>query len=531
MDTVCARPKNLSGILTWNPKWKTDIKNSKHAMADTFCIWFEKDIDFLTLSIYSAVEGDSGEQDQSSKTGTEGSAYQAAPNPFGVRPILRKDIVSSASTYGSSNVVHIAPSRLGTTVKTTQANTLETKKPSILAPSRLGILNKSESSPSKCLLRPSALAQQVQNLKQKDLELKEKENVDGQEDDNSVNKLSEESDSSSLNLMKNTDDKPKSSHENYFATAISSTKTQSIPDKPSDAGGGSNDFVFGQNLNERVTGIGNADTKSKKSEGGFVFGQNLEERAIVSEDQTENNDKDDKDEKEEETNNHTTPEKTLEESAREYQEQHEKKVDIKEIEVKTGEEEESNVLQATCKLYLFDSNVQNWIERGRGLLRLNDYKTSNPGEFQSRLVMRTQGSLRLILNTKIFPGMTIERASQKSIRLTATDMSDGIKVFLISTSPKDSDNILRAVDWRIQQLRIKEEWSEKPKVVEKRKVDTDESSQESPPKKLRSTEDNTSVPTLRRTEESDGSVVDPETDASSSSCCTSSSLTLRSESD
>ena len=46
-------------------------------------------------------------------------------------------------------------------------------------------------------------------------------------------------------------------------------------------------------------------------------------------------------------------------------------------------------------------------------------------------VMRTQGSLRVILNTKIWPGMTIERASQKSLRITATDSDEGVKVFLI----------------------------------------------------------------------------------------------------
>ena len=46
-------------------------------------------------------------------------------------------------------------------------------------------------------------------------------------------------------------------------------------------------------------------------------------------------------------------------------------------------------------------------------------------------VMRTQGSLRLILNTKVWPGMTVMRASQKSVRLTATDGDEGVKVFLL----------------------------------------------------------------------------------------------------
>ena len=47
--------------------------------------------------------------------------------------------------------------------------------------------------------------------------------------------------------------------------------------------------------------------------------------------------------------------------------------------------------------------------------------------------MRTQGSLRLIMNTKIWPGMNVERASNKSVRITGTD-GDAVKVFLIIVS-------------------------------------------------------------------------------------------------
>lgn len=55
--------------------------------------------------------------------------------------------------------------------------------------------------------------------------------------------------------------------------------------------------------------------------------------------------------------------------------------------------------------------------------------------------MRTHGSLRVILNTKIWPGMTIERASSKSVRITATDGAEGIKVFLIVVRTTSSYNI------------------------------------------------------------------------------------------
>ena len=50
-------------------------------------------------------------------------------------------------------------------------------------------------------------------------------------------------------------------------------------------------------------------------------------------------------------------------------------------------------------------------------------------------VMRAQGSLRVILNTKVWAGQTIERASPKSIRLSAWDHEENsIKIFLLQVS-------------------------------------------------------------------------------------------------
>ena len=82
------------------------------------------------------------------------------------------------------------------------------------------------------------------------------------------------------------------------------------------------------------------------------------------------------------------------------------------VDVVTGEEEESNVLQANVKLYIFESEKKNWVERGRGSLRLNDDPSSTPGHLRSRLVMRTVGTLRIVLNTKLFPNMKCEKVTR-----------------------------------------------------------------------------------------------------------------------
>ena len=72
---------------------------------------------------------------------------------------------------------------------------------------------------------------------------------------------------------------------------------------------------------------------------------------------------------------------------------------------------------------MFDKDTSTWVERGRGQLRLNDLRTQAESgtSVTSRIIMRTAGSLRVILNSKIFPEMTLEKPTEKNIRLTAMD--------------------------------------------------------------------------------------------------------------
>lgn len=141
---------------------------------------------------------------------------------------------------------------------------------------------------------------------------------------------------------------------------------------------------------------------------------------------------------------------SLEESAAAHFAAAESRDIIPEVQVVTGEEDEKNVLMIQCKLYQFNTSSQNWVERGMGNLHLNDHKfTGVDGHFQSRLVMRAHGSLRLVLNTKIWSGMTVDRASKKSIRVSA-QCGEEIGVFLIvSTTINDAEQIYRALEYRV----------------------------------------------------------------------------------
>ncbi|XP_066508467.1 ran-binding protein 3-like isoform X1 [Hoplias malabaricus] len=209
----------------------------------------------------------------------------------------------------------------------------------------------------------------------------------------------------------------------------------------------------------------NATNKTEKG-AKFVFGQNMSERVLSPPKGSESTADGSKDtaSASEPSSLEATPEKnhsvteSLEESAAAYTKATAKKCILEKVEVRTGEEAESNVLQMQCKLFVFDKPAQSWIERGRGLLRLNDMASTDDGTLQSRLVMRTQGSLRLILNTKLWAQMQVDKASEKSVRITAMDTEDqGVKVFLISASSKDAGQLAAALHHRILALKSRAE--------------------------------------------------------------------------
>ncbi|XP_016142455.1 ran-binding protein 3-like [Sinocyclocheilus grahami] len=286
---------------------------------------------------------------------------------------------------------------------------------------------------------------------------------------NGVGKFGDSSSESRSVFLNNTESSDKSpkrekeGEENGGGQKVDGSQTECAVDS----------FVFGQNIKERAKldenstssdskdstqdsqsgrtnyflqymGSASSNNATNSSDKGskFVFGQNMSERVLSPPKGGEvpvEASKDSSAPVSEPSSQEATPEKnhsvteSLEESAAAYTKATAKKCILEKVEVRTGEEAESNVLQMQCKLFVFDKPAQSWVERGRGLLRLNDMASTDDGSLQSRLVMRTQGSLRLILNTKLWPQMQVDKASEKSVRITAMDTEDqGVKVFLIS---------------------------------------------------------------------------------------------------
>ncbi|KAL7634057.1 UNVERIFIED_CONTAM: hypothetical protein RMT77_015382 [Armadillidium vulgare] len=219
--------------------------------------------------------------------------------------------------------------------------------------------------------------------------------------------------------------------------------------------------------NSRVNGVGSTPPLSSKvGNAGFIFGQNLENRvsgvspsssAIFSNGETNPSSP---------TSGHNLftaaansiaatsatadGSKSLSESSRELSMKEESlKTKYEEVQVITGEEGERNVIQMNCKLYGWSSG--SWQERGRGILRLNDREIRD--ELHSRLVIRTQGTLTVMLNAKIWAEMSIEKPNDKSVRFTATDVDGQPKIYLVMGSPKDITLLHNSLEYRVAAAR------------------------------------------------------------------------------
>ncbi|XP_062870276.1 ran-binding protein 3-like isoform X3 [Trichomycterus rosablanca] len=189
----------------------------------------------------------------------------------------------------------------------------------------------------------------------------------------------------------------------------------------------------------------------------FVFGENMSERVVrpCSDDMSDSDGSStDSDSPSTEATTKMTVRHTLWESAAAYTASSRHRCLLKQVQVITGEENESNVVQLMCKLFILERGTQSWTERGRGVLRLNDLQTKYKGCLQSRMVMRHQGSLKLILNTKLYPHTHLQRPTRRNLQVTATDLeSHSVRVFLIQASARDIARLYVAIHHRLVALR------------------------------------------------------------------------------
>lgn len=217
-------------------------------------------------------------------------------------------------------------------------------------------------------------------------------------------------------------------------------RTSNVPTGVQPAPSSSAGFVFGQNLSARVElkeslNNGEASSTGHSSSNGSSDLLFTSAAASVKENQDETN-----------SNEATSSGDGLAAAAAEYERSHARPPPPTTNYTITGEEGEINVLQISCRLFAWEAG--SWRERGRGVLRLND-AGAGASTGGARLVARVAGSLRVVLNTQLWPDMVVERAGTKSLRITAADAQQQVKLFLIMGSPGDIVSLHRALATRI----------------------------------------------------------------------------------
>lgn len=89
--------------------------------------------------------------------------------------------------------------------------------------------------------------------------------------------------------------------------------------------------------------------------------------------------------------------------------------------LRTGEEDEVSLASIRAKLFTMGDD-KTWKERGTGTVRCNVDRSAYESERKAvgaRLVMRSEGVLRLILNVKLFKGMKANLEQDKFLRMVA----------------------------------------------------------------------------------------------------------------
>ncbi|XP_029547760.1 ran-binding protein 3 isoform X3 [Salmo trutta] len=191
----------------------------------------------------------------------------------------------------------------------------------------------------------------------------------------------------------------------------------------------------------------------------FVFGENMSERVLRPQKSPSSEDSDcssDSESSTSESSHKGAVWSSLRESAAAYTASYGRQhvLRLRRVQLFTGEEKESNVVQLTCRLFVLEKGTPSWTERGRGVLRLNDLASGTKRGLQSRIVMRHQGSLKVILNTKLWPHTHLRRPARRNLQVTATDVeTQAVRVFLIQASARDVARLYVAIHHRLVALR------------------------------------------------------------------------------
>ncbi|GAB4818670.1 hypothetical protein N2152v2_005716 [Parachlorella kessleri] len=97
-------------------------------------------------------------------------------------------------------------------------------------------------------------------------------------------------------------------------------------------------------------------------------------------------------------------------------------VQLEEVEVKSGEEEETLLFDSKSKLYRFDNESSEWKERGVGQAKLLQHKENK----RTRFLFRQEKTLKIRANHIVMPGSKVQEhgGSDKAMVWSCVDFAD-----------------------------------------------------------------------------------------------------------
>lgn len=135
-----------------------------------------------------------------------------------------------------------------------------------------------------------------------------------------------------------------------------------------------------------------------------------------------------------------------------------KKVHLEKQDVKSGEENEDTIFQIKAKLYHMElSNISSgWKEKGFGVIKVNKLnKPENESKYNSRLIMRQNGNLKLILNLpiikdfKVLKGMPSSLNGNKFIRLQILEDGEPVQYAIKIGQVENAEKLLETIQNQI----------------------------------------------------------------------------------
>uniref|UniRef100_A0A915IWP4 RanBD1 domain-containing protein n=1 Tax=Romanomermis culicivorax TaxID=13658 RepID=A0A915IWP4_ROMCU len=141
-----------------------------------------------------------------------------------------------------------------------------------------------------------------------------------------------------------------------------------------------------------------------------------------------------------------------------------------------------------CKLHIFDHDKKTWEERGGAIFRLNECFNKPDESFDEsnyRIVIRLNGNLRLVVNSRLFSEMLLEKISPKRLKFSVIDFEKDNKVVicLITANQNDIDRIENLIDSKLSDL--KSQSSSNKRKIGADDEDGEKRDEKSPDKKLK----------------------------------------------